>query len=112
MFFLSIAALIGAFVYLLPSYIARKRKHKDLTGIVVVNILFGWSLIGYLVALVWAFKEERESPQVIIQNGSSHPIASHGQQSLEAQLTELKSLRDKELLTEEEYKAKRSAILS
>jgi hypothetical protein len=31
------------------------RNKRDSTGIFVVNLLLGWSLIGWLVAFIWSF---------------------------------------------------------
>lgn len=42
------------FVYLLPSFVALQRKHANTTAICVLNILIGWSFIGWVAALVWA----------------------------------------------------------
>ena len=40
--------------YLLPSFVALQRKHVNTTAICVLNILVGWSLIGWVAVLVWA----------------------------------------------------------
>lgn len=42
------------FAYLLPSFVALQRKHANTTAICVLNILVGWSFIGWVAALVWA----------------------------------------------------------
>ena len=47
--------------YMLPTYEAWARKHTNLTAILLINILLGWSLIGWVVALVWAFKRPEVS---------------------------------------------------
>ena len=41
-------------LYTLPWYIASWRYHRNKWPIAVINILFGWSFIGWGVALVWA----------------------------------------------------------
>ncbi|MEY4683901.1 MAG: hypothetical protein RLZ25_360 [Pseudomonadota bacterium] len=41
-------------VYLLPGLIAWKRKHRNENPIVVLNIFFGWTLIGWFSALIWS----------------------------------------------------------
>lgn len=51
-FFLAAPAL-----YLLPIYEAWKKKHPNLTAIALVNIFLGWSLIGWVIAVVWAHKK-------------------------------------------------------
>ncbi len=45
------AYLLG---YSLPSIIAHGRCHIYAWPITVINILFGWTLIGYCISLVWA----------------------------------------------------------
>lgn len=42
------------FAYLLPSFVALQRKHVNTDAICVLNILVGWSFIGWVAALVWA----------------------------------------------------------
>jgi hypothetical protein len=49
-----IAVALGAALYWLPTYIAARRNHRQLTAIAVLNTLGGWSTIGWIVALVWA----------------------------------------------------------
>jgi CHASE2 domain-containing sensor protein len=42
-------------VYLLPAFVAFKRRHRNRRAILVVNLLLGWTTIGWVVAMVWAF---------------------------------------------------------
>lgn len=41
-------------VYLLPLFVADFRHHHDRAAIGVVNVAFGWTLFGWLLAGVWA----------------------------------------------------------
>lgn len=41
-------------IYLLPSIVARSRRHHNTGAICVLNILLGWTLLGWIAALVWA----------------------------------------------------------
>jgi hypothetical protein len=41
-------------VYFLPTIIGAIRKKKNLTAIFLVNLFLGWSIVGWIVALVWA----------------------------------------------------------
>lgn len=43
------------FVYFIPAIIAFNRSHQNTTAITVLNILLGWTLLGWIVAIVWAF---------------------------------------------------------
>lgn len=46
--------LMGAVIYFLPSLIAFSREHHQRGAILLLNIFLGWTLIGWVVALVWA----------------------------------------------------------
>jgi len=56
MFFLIFSTLL----YFLPTIIGRHKR--DAMGIFVVNLLFGWTIIGWIVALIWACAGERLVP--------------------------------------------------
>jgi hypothetical protein len=45
-------------LYFLPSIIGRDKK--DATGIFLVNFFLGWTLIGWVVALLWACASDRQ----------------------------------------------------
>jgi hypothetical protein len=46
--------LVGV-IYILPAYIARQRGHRNREAITVLNILAGWTVLGWIIALVWAY---------------------------------------------------------
>ena len=48
----------GFVTYFLPSIIALIRSKRDITGIVLLNFFLGWTMIGWVVALIWAVKTE------------------------------------------------------
>jgi len=45
-------------LYFLPSIIALARSKRDLLAIFLLNMFLGWSVIGWIVALVWAAKND------------------------------------------------------
>jgi len=45
-------------MYFLPSIIALVRSKRDLLAIFMLNLFLGWSVIGWIVALVWALKHD------------------------------------------------------
>lgn len=45
-----------ASIYFLPSIIVGIRNHPQLVGIVLLNTLAGWTVIGWLVALIWSVR--------------------------------------------------------
>lgn len=46
-------------VYFLPLAVAVKREHPQKNAIGVLNLLAGWTFIGWVGALVWAVMEPR-----------------------------------------------------
>ena len=53
----------GFVMYFLPSLIALGRSKRDITAIVLLNFFLGWTMIGWVVALVWAVKAD--DPMVV-----------------------------------------------
>jgi len=51
----SIALIIaGVLVYFLPWLVALGRGKRNTVSIFVLNLLLGWTLVGWVVSLVWA----------------------------------------------------------
>lgn len=50
---------IGLMFYFIPTIVAVCKKQPNKLGIFFVNLFFGWSLIGWVVALVWAVKNQK-----------------------------------------------------
>ncbi len=50
---------MGVFLYFLPTIVAVSRKHQNAAAIAMLNILLGWTFLGWVVAIVWAFTESR-----------------------------------------------------
>ena len=53
----------GFVLYFLPTIIAFARTKRDSAAIFVLNFLLGWTAIGWVIALVWALKQD--APVVI-----------------------------------------------
>ena len=41
--------------YFLPSIIAFSKKHYNSVGVFLLNLFLGWTLIGWIAALIWSF---------------------------------------------------------
>jgi hypothetical protein len=73
---LTILFLLGLLFYFLPSIIAYQRGKKNFGAILAVNFLLGWSIIGWIVALVWALATESvDIHQATVGTGVSAPAA-------------------------------------
>jgi DNA-directed RNA polymerase subunit RPC12/RpoP len=44
-------------LYFTPSIVAVARKHNNIAPIFVVNFFLGWALVGWVIALSWAFTD-------------------------------------------------------
>ncbi len=53
---------VGTVGYLLPTTIAIIRKRTNSVAIFVLNLFLGWTLIGWVVALVWAVATDAPKP--------------------------------------------------
>jgi hypothetical protein len=51
--------LLGGIVYFLPSLIAAKRGHHQAVALLALNLLLGWTLLGWVGALVWSLLADR-----------------------------------------------------
>jgi hypothetical protein len=49
-----IALAIVLVLYFIPAIIAWQRRHRRRVAILVVNIFFGWTVVGWIIAFVWA----------------------------------------------------------
>lgn len=52
----------GFILYFLPTIVALVRSKRDTVSIVLLNVFLGWTLIGWVIALVWAFKVDNPLP--------------------------------------------------
>jgi hypothetical protein len=48
----------GFVLYFLPAIIAFARSKRDAVSILVLNFFLGWTAIGWVIALVWALKQD------------------------------------------------------
>lgn len=56
MTFLFVATLL----YFLPAIVGRNKA--DFAGILLLNLLLGWTVIGWIAALIWACAADRVVP--------------------------------------------------
>ncbi len=41
-------------LYFLPSLVAYFRQHRNIPAIFVLNLLLGWSVLGWVGSLIWS----------------------------------------------------------
>ncbi len=82
--------------YFIPTCIALSRKKSNTLSIFALNLLLGWSLIGWAGALIWAL---------------SNKEGNQNNRSTIDQLTQLKVLHDQGVITDEEFETQKSRLL-
>jgi hypothetical protein len=56
---LVLIAIVAFVIHFLPIFIAWNRHVENFWWIFAINFFFGWTLIGWVIALVWALQDRR-----------------------------------------------------
>lgn len=54
MIIVSLSVIAACFIYMIPTCVAASRRHRNTMAIAVLNLFFGWTLLGFVVCLVWS----------------------------------------------------------
>lgn len=55
-----VLGFLAAVVYFLPTLVAESHRHRNSSAIVLINFFFGWTILGWVGAMVWAIYRERD----------------------------------------------------
>ena len=77
-FAIIVGGLLLASLYFLPTILAWRRKHEFRAAITVLNVLSAWTLIGWIVAFVWAFTDTGEAPSYASQIAEIDDLLAKG----------------------------------
>ena len=99
--------LIIIIPYFIPTFVAYGRKKSNTGAIFALNYFLGWSLIGWVVALIWALSNKENNQQIIVN--STNP---NTQQNYLDQLAKLKELHEKGVINDLEFENQKSKLLS
>jgi hypothetical protein len=102
---LPISILIG----FLPSILARQKEH--FVAILLINIFLGWTVIGWIAALIWALTDAPKSSS----NNPLEPERSsinNKNTTISEELDKLKLMRDSGMLSEDEFTKAKNKIIS
>ncbi|MBP0592597.1 superinfection immunity protein [Paraburkholderia sp. LEh10] len=53
-FFEGLVLLAAVIAYFVPAIVADARERDDAFALTIFNVLFGWTVIGWIAAFVWA----------------------------------------------------------
>jgi hypothetical protein len=70
--------IVGLFtlIYFAPALVAFFRGQQNRWFILVLNFLFGWTLVGWVLCLAWAARAPSGEPVFNVQPAPQHPPAS------------------------------------
>lgn len=103
----AVLMFIAALLYFIPSVIGILRKHHNLIGLMALNILLGWTVIGWVGALIWSLLRSNKGQTIIV-----HGKSDDRQESKYEMLERLNSLKNSGAISEEEYDIEKSQLLS
>jgi len=52
------------FVYFVPTIVAYSRRHRNTLAIFILNLFAGYTLFGWVVAMIWAVYKPEETHSV------------------------------------------------
>ena len=55
-------------ILLFPSFVAGVRNHNNFTPILLVNLILSFTIIGYIIALIWSFSDNIKKRKREIKN--------------------------------------------
>lgn len=65
-------------IYFIPAFVAYGRGHHNRAAILVLNLLLGWSFIGWVVALVWSCTATQASESGQPSQEARAKLGEHG----------------------------------
>jgi hypothetical protein len=68
---LLLLVVLAIMIYMLPTVVAMGRKHRNASAIAALNLLTGWTFLGWVASLVWAITSNVEPSQSACHKPSS-----------------------------------------
>lgn len=101
---LGIVAVVASIVlYFLPTIIAYKRGHANKAIILVIDLVLGWTFIGWAGCLVWAFIDtDGSSAKNITRNIGGNRYED---------LAKLQKLKESGAITDAEFEIEKQKLL-
>ena len=96
---------------LLPTFIAFNRDHLQKIPILLVNLFLGWTIIGWIAALIWACTTPREINNIINNNISTSSNATITP-AIDEKIRTLAKMKNEGLITNEEFEEKRKSLIN
>ena len=65
---MAVIAMFAAGFYFLPALLACDKNHHQTSAILILNLLLGWTAIGWIGALIWSFTHTPNSRAIKWKN--------------------------------------------
>lgn len=90
------------YFYFLPYLVANKKNHTQKRAIYILNVLLGWTFLGWIISLIWACTEPKENNKIVqvVKNDNAEEIRKY------------KDLLDSGIITQEEFDSKKTQLLN
>ncbi|MDJ1480249.1 superinfection immunity protein [Cytophagaceae bacterium YF14B1] len=98
-----IGGILFLFIYFLPTIVGLIRR--NLMPIALINLFMGWTVIGWVIAIVWA--NSPDSKTAIVPQSPETP-----RPSLTDELEKLAQLKERGILTDSEFEEQKRKILN
>ncbi len=89
-------------MYFLPSVIGVARGKRNKGSIIVLNLFLGWTIIGWVISLIWAVSHEGV---VVVTEARKESLGTA------SELQKLYALKNEGILSDEEFEAGKKKIL-
>ena len=99
--FLLIPGIFTQCIYFIPYLIANKKGHPQETAIFILNLFAGWTILAWIIALVWAFIKPKSVSNI-----------QQIQMSSADELMKYKNLLDSGVISQEEFDQKKKDLLN
>lgn len=96
---------IGIIIYFLPAFNASSRKHPNTSSIFLLNLFLGWTLVGWVAALVWSASAIAKPEKSQSKTGELPEIDRYDA------LEKIASMKERGLISEDEYQAEKTRLL-
>ncbi len=98
--------IVGAIFYFIPSIIALMRGKSNTVAIIALNLFLGWSIVGWVVSLVWSLSSEVSPARIVV----NQPLQKTKEDGID-KLTKLKKLLDEGAITQDEFDQQKAVLL-
>lgn len=106
--------VISLAIYFLPWFIALGRHCRNTVAIFCLNLFLGWTLLGWVGALIWACVDDGPQPVPIVKP-TTEKIAVYNsgpKSSAVDDMAKIVEMKEKGLITEEEFQKMKQRIIN